>query len=163
MVVEDTSLLPLCVGLGVDGGDGESSDITDDEGSSLIFERVTTAPALAEEFPVAAAADVEDADDVGLLELPAPFVRLLVFFRLEGTSSSESLSVKSTVSLEVVVEVGSLVEMTEVCDTIGFGGSVVITSTSSDITSTFCTALLGDPSSESFCLMRVLHEPSLCS
>lgn len=155
-------MLPLCVGLGVDGGDGESSDITDDEGSSLILERVI-APALAATLPDAEV-EADDDDDVGLLlELPAPLARLVVFFLLEGTSSSESLRVKSTMSPEVVVEVGSLVEITEVCDTTGFGGSVVMTSMSSDITSTLCTTLLGDPSPDSFCFTLVLHEPSLCS
>lgn len=156
-MVEDTSLLlPFCDGLGVEGGDGESRDITDDEGSSLTFERVT-APALLQKE-----AKAEDEDGVGLLELL--FARLFVCFLFDEASSSESLKVKSTVSPEVVVEVGSLVDITEVCaKMLCFGGSVVITSKSSEITSTFCTGLPAESPIVSLCFTCVLHEPSLWS
>lgn len=104
------TLLLYAGGLGVDGGDGESRDITDCEVSSFDFGFDTEAGALLAGAGAGAAAAV-------LVALPALAVPLerVTTLRFSGkSSSSESLRVKSTVSPPgaAVVEEGSLLDMT---------------------------------------------------
>lgn len=107
------TLLLYAGGLGVDGGDGESRDITDCEVSSFDFGFDTEAEALLAGAGAAAAAAVAAL----LVVLPALAVPLerVTTLRFSGkSSSSESLRVKSTVSPPgaAVVEEGSLLDMT---------------------------------------------------
>lgn len=127
------TLLLYAGGLGVDGGDGESRDITDCEVSSFDLGFVTDAGVLFVGTGAKAAAVLE--------EFPALAVPLdrVTTLRFNGrSSSSESLKVKSTVSPEAaVVEEGSLLDITLAWLMLDLGGSVVITSMSSEMTSTF--------------------------
>lgn len=137
--IAETPLL-YAGGFGVDGGDGESRDITDCDASSFIFgldtaEAVAVAAVIAELVVLAAVVALEV---VTLVPLWPPAAARVTVLRFNGRSSSESLSVKSTVSLEgAVVEEGSLLEITLAWLMLDFGGSVVIISISSETTSTF--------------------------
>lgn len=133
------TLLLYAGGLGVDGGDGESRDITDCDVSSFVFgfdtEDVDEDEAAGAGVAVVVAAAALEALPA-LLAVPLERVTTL---RFNGkSSSSESLRVKSTVSPEAaVVEVGSLLDITLAWLMLDLGGSVVMTSMSSEMTSTF--------------------------